>query len=239
MKPKLILCLALILCGALVLVFSFFWMMGREHLWTQINVIAKFHSGEQLVREDGFRSGFVQTTLESSKLFMVWTNGQKELLEVSGNYSTANHFALSTDGDINAIGIGRTIYYRAKTAPTNQWNSWKLTASPEIFNFIKAYLDANFPGSYTSDTNEFAPANAIVIKCNRLGEEQPLVIAPQGDMSYGYEVEAIRNRGRELVAAPFASNPFAPKKLIFSMDKNSGGWKFDVDLTTAENKDRK
>ena len=61
-----------------------------------------------------------------------------------------------------------------------------------------------------------------------------LVITSAGDLPY--EIEAIRNQSRELVAVPFASNPFAPK-LIFSREGDFGEWKFDEHLTAIENKD--
>jgi hypothetical protein len=237
MKPKLILCLALVLSGVLVfwlwLFPYFFWGMNRP--WIQVSEIAKFHSGEKLVREDHFLSGFPKSILQNSKLSIQWTNDESELLVSTNHYSSVNHYALSKDGDMYVIGIDRTVYYRQKKSPENQWGSWSLTASPEIYSFIKNYLDAHSPGSYASDTNEFAPAGAIEIKCNHLGEEQPLIIAPQGDFSYAYEIETIRNQGREIIAVPFASNPFAPKKLIFSQDADLGGWKFDETLTAKAN----
>jgi len=233
MKPKLLLGLALVLSGGLVV--FFLWSFGREHSWTQNSEVVKFHSGEKLVREDHYLSAFVQTTLENSRLFFQWPDGRMELLASTNHYSTANHYALSQDGDMYVIGVGRTIYYRQKKSPDNQWSSWTLTSSPEIYDFIKKYLDAHSPGSYASDTNEFAPAGAFKIKCNRLGEEQPLIIAPQGDLSCAYEIETIRNQGRELVAVPFASNPFAPKELIFSRDGDSDRWKFNETLTAGAN----
>jgi len=233
MKPKHIPGLALVLSGGLVVLFL--WSFGRQHSWTQKSEIVKFHSGERLVREDHYLSAFVQTTLENSRLFLQWPDGRMELLASTNHYATANHYALSQDGDMYVICAGRTVYYRQKKSPDSQWNLWTLTASPEIYDFIKKYLDAHSPGSYASESNEFAPAGAFKIKCNHLGEEQPLVIAPQGDSPYAYEIESIRNQGRELVAVPFASNPFAPQKLIFTQTGDFGGWKFDGTLTAGAN----
>ena len=133
------------------------------------------------------------------------------------------------------IGIGRTVYYRPKTAPADHWNSWTRWASPEIFNFVKTYLDTQSPDSYAFTTNESTPPGAFTIKCNRLGVESPIVIAAQGDLPY--EVNAIRMKGRELVAVPFAGNPFAPK-LVFSAIGDFGGWEFDQHLTAIENTNR-
>ncbi len=240
MKPKLLLCLALVLSGGLVLVFSFFWMMGREHQWTQVDQI-KFRSGEKLIMEGTYLSGVnTETTRIESKLFIEWSDGKRELLEKTNTFSTgdaASRFAFSADGELFAVGVGSTVFYRQKSSGTNEWKLWRLTGSPQTFNYIKNYLDVHSPGAYAPVTNEFAPAGAIEIKYIYPG--QPLVIVPQGDQPCGYEITEIRNQGRKLVAEPFDDNPYAPKKLIFSQDKNSGGWKFDVDLTTAENKKRK
>lgn len=235
MKSKLILCLALVLSGVLAFFgFNyFFWSWSRNHPWTQVSEIWVYPSKDRLVRENHFVSGFPRSILQNSKLFIQWSNGQKELLASTEHYRTVNHCTLSADGDRDVIGVGGITYYRQKTSSTNQWNSWTLAGSPEIYSFIKNYLDAHSPGSYAPDTNEFAPAGAFEIRCNRMGEEQPLVIAAYGDSPY--EIAAIRDHGRELMAAPFASNPFAPQ-LIFSQDGNFGGWKFDEHLTTAENK---
>jgi len=235
MKPKLILCLALVLSGVIVLWLLFFWTFGHEHYWSRENEITTFSSGGKLIRADRYLSGFVQTTLQESKLLVEWPDGKRELLNVANHYSSFNHYAISEEDDAYVIGVGGTVYYRLKSSPMNQWSSWTLTGSPEIYNFIKKYLDAHSPGSYASDTNEFAPAGAFKIKCNHLGKEQPLIIAPQGDLSCAYEIETIRNQGRELVAVPFASNPFAPKELIFSQDAGFGGWKFDQTLTAKAN----
>jgi hypothetical protein len=216
-------------------------MMGREHQWTQVSQI-KFRSGEKLIMEGTYLSGDTESTRIESKVFIEWSNGKRELLEVTNTFSTADvasHFAFSADGELFAVGVGSTVYYRQKSSGTNEWKLWRLTGSPQTFNYIKNYLDVHSPGAYAPDTNEFAPAGAIEIKCNHPGLEQPLVIVPQGDQPCGYEIAEIRNQGNKLVAEPFDHNPYAPKKLIFSEDKNSGGWKFDADLTTAENRKRK
>jgi hypothetical protein len=235
MKPKFIFCLAIGLGSAMAFSLFFFWSFGREHYWTQVSEITKFHSGEKLVKEDRFLSAFVQTTLQESKLFIEWAGGKRELLDSTSHYSSVNHYAFSKEGNMYVVGIGHTAYYRGKTSATNQWNSWTMTGTPQIYNYIKNYLHVHSPGSYAPDTNEFAPVGAIKIKCNRLGQEQPLIIAPRGDLPYAYEIETIRNQGRELVAVPFASNPFAPKELIFSRNSDFEGWSFDETLTAKVN----
>jgi hypothetical protein len=110
-----------------------------------------------------------------------------------------------------------------------------LTGTPEICDFIKKYLETHSPGAYAPDTNEFASAGAFKIKCNHLGREQPLIMAPPGELLCAYEIQAIRDQGRELVAAPFASNPYAPQQLIFSQNKPFSGWKFNKTLTAEAN----
>jgi hypothetical protein len=244
MKPKLILCLIFLPLGFIFAYLAFGFlrllsfsddMMGREHQWTQVSQI-KFRSGEKLIMEDTYLSGDTDTTRKESKVFIEWSNGKRELLETTNTFSTADaasRFAFSADGELFAVGVGSTVYYRQKSSGTNEWKLWRLTGSPQTFNYIKNYLDVHSPDAYALDTNEFSPAGAIVIKYIYPG--QPLVIVPQGNQPYGYEITEIRNQGNELVAEPFDDNPYAPKKLIFSQDKNSDGWKFDVDLTTAEN----
>jgi hypothetical protein len=172
--------------------------------------------------------------LENSRLFFQWPDGHMELLASTKHNSTANHYALSQDGDMYVVSVGGTVYYRQKASPESQWGSWRLTASPEIYHFIKKYLDDHSPNSYSSDTNEFARAGAFKIRCNRLGVEQPLIIAPQASLSC-YEIGTIRDLGRELVAVPFARNPFAPKRLIFSRDGDTGRWIFNETLTVGAN----
>lgn len=92
MKTKLLLGLALALVSGAG---TFFWLIGHEHSWTQTSEVTAFRSGEKLVREDHYRSAFVQITLENSRLYLQQTNGSRELLASSDHYSTANHFVLS------------------------------------------------------------------------------------------------------------------------------------------------
>jgi hypothetical protein len=232
MNAKLLLGLALALVGGAG---TFFWLIGHEHSWTQTSEVTAFRSGEKLVRVDHYRSAFVQTTLENSRLYLQQTNGSRELLASSDHYSTANHFVLSQVGDMYVVGVGTKVYYRPKESSENQWHSWALTGTPEICDFIKKYLETHSPGAYAPDTNEFASAGAFKIKCNHLGREQPLIMAPPGELLCAYEIQAIRDQGRELVAAPFASNPYAPQQLIFSQNKPFSGWKFNKTLTAEAN----
>lgn len=238
MRRKLLLCIALALSSALVFGFWFFpyffgsWSSGRS--WSQVSEI-NFKSGEKLVVENRFRSG-LPSVLENSKRYIQWADRKRELLISTNHSSTVNHHAFSKDGNDYVIGVGRMVYFRPKPAPAGHWNSWTLTGSPEVYNFIKKYLDARSPGSYAPDTNELAPAGAFKIRYDRLGVEQPLVIVPHGDSPYGHEIGCIRDQGRELIAVPFASNSFAPQKLVFLRNVNSGGWKFSESLTTTANK---
>jgi hypothetical protein len=236
MKPKLILCLALVLSGVLALLgFNhFFWSGIANRQWTQ-TLERKLPSGEKLIEEIHLKGGFPKDTAKSSTLFIQWNNGERESLSTATQYPFVhpmNHAALSTNGDVLVIGAGRTVFYRRKTSPPNQWSSWTLTASPEIFIFVKNSLDAQSPNSYAFETNESTPLGAFTIKCNHLGVEQRIIIAAQGDLPY--EVNVVRNEGRELVIVPFAPNPFAPR-LVVSQDGDFGGWKFDERLTAIEN----
>ena len=210
------------------------WSLGRPHSWIHRSEVVTFHSGEKVIREDHFLSSFPQTALEESRLFFQRPDGHMELLASTKHNSMANHYALSQDGDMYVVSVGGTVYYRQKASPESQWGSWTLTASPEIYHFIKKYLDDHSPNSYAPQTNEFARAGAFKIRCSRLGVEQPLIISLEGNLSC-YEIGTIRNLGRELVAVPFASNPFAPTRLIFSRDGDSGRWKFNETLTAAAN----
>lgn len=237
MKTKTRFGLALVLIGGLAFLgFNYFfrsWRANRE--WTQA-IEWRFRSGEKLREEIHLLSGFSESTVKSSTLFIEWGNGARESLSTATQYPynhSMNHFALSTNGDYFVIGAGKTVFYREKTAPPNQWHRWRLTATPEIFRFIKEYLDAQAPDAYGFKTNQNTPPDTFIIKCNRLGVEQPLTITSQGELPY--EVEAIRNEGRELVIVPFAANPFAPK-LVVSPDGDFGRWKFDERLTAIENK---
>lgn len=223
--------------GMALLSFALAHFMGRPHDWTQTTDWSRFPSGEKLISQSHYRSAFVQTMLLTNCLFIQWANGTRELVVSRDHYSSVNHYAFSKNGDDYVIGVGRTVYYRPKTAPAGHWNSWTLTGSQEIYNFIKHYLDVHSPGAWASYTNESAPAGAIEIRCNDSYVQAALIIAPHSFLPPGaYEIGAIRNQGRELIAVPFGDNPFAPQKLVFLRDVDSAGWRFDEKLTAAANK---
>jgi hypothetical protein len=238
MKSRIILCLALVLSGLLMLwaVERLICREMRPHAVERTSVEWTFPSGERLINQSHVLvpGGFIpaESVLLTNKLLLEWQDGDQEFVFSKSSYRSVNHHALSTDGDYYVVTAGATVYHRKKTSPPNQWRSWTLTTAPEIFHFVKNHLDAQASDSYTFETNDHTPPGAFTIKCNRLGVEQRIIVAAEGDLHY--EVKNIRNEGRELVAVPFAPNPFAPK-LVFSVTSDFGGWKFDERLTAIEN----
>lgn len=211
-------------------------ILGRAHEWSQVHEIWKFPTGESLVSDNRLlSSGFIgQSCLKDSKLFIRWANGDQELLWTSTTRGYwMNHGAVYRDSDCYAVAAGRTVFYRQRSSATNQWNSWTLTNTALIFAFIKDYLDAHSPNAYGPTTNMFPPQpDAIAVKCDQPYREYTLVVAGRGESNY--EIADIRNGAGELLAVPFAPNPYAPD-LVFTGSLHSGGWKFDAERTLTWN----
>lgn len=205
--------------------------------WVQVMDVCKTQAGDKLIGEYFFLSGpFSASTIQSNKLYVQWANGEKELLTVRHYMSRRGPCSCSTNGDLYVIACAADLFYRKKSSTPGQWNVWTLTATQNIYDFIKGYLDDHYTNSYAPLNRDYWPPGTFEIKRNNPDEEQTLPIATRGDLPYN--IKEILNGGHDLVAVPDLDNPYAPT-LIFSQNKEVPGWHLNKRETLRRNENRK
>ena len=228
-SPFIFLFICLVLAGYVV------HEIGRSRDWVQVMDVCRWRSGDKVTGEYYFLRG-MGSTMQSNKLYVQWANGEKELLTTRTFDSKRSSCSCSTNGDLNAIAVGVDLFYRTKSSTPGQWDTWRLVATQNIYDFIKQYLDDHYTNSYEPFTSELWPPGSFKIKCTPPDEEQTLPIVTRGDLPYS--IKEILNGGHDLVVVPDFASRYAPV-LIFSQNKEIPGWHLNKRETLRRNKDRK
>lgn len=200
-------------------------------------------TGDVLVNETHFTHGWQDGQYTSSTLAIRWkkTGELEQIAAATGILPNVQHVAIATNEEHLVIATGGKVFFRKRGGNKGQWNTWRLNSSPEIYGFIRDYLESHFPGSFT--TNHTSEGESLQVPGNFAQNEYPMTIYPSGtaamDFEYCppklfYEVEKINLSSRRLWVVPFAKNHRLPR-LVFAEENSFGTWKFDMSESIKEN----
>jgi hypothetical protein len=208
---------------------------------------APLPTGDTLINETRFTYGWQDGRCTSSTLAVRWkaTAEVEPIAAATGLLPNVLHITIVTNEEHLVVATGGKVFFRQRTGRKGEWSIWRLNSSPEIFGFIKDYLDRHYPGSYTTKTNGSSEDTCLRMPGNLGQNEYPMTIYPEGtaaqEFEYRppklpYEVEAIDLNKRRLTAVPRTKNHRLPK-LVFAEQEPFGAWKFDLAETRKENKE--